>query len=153
MLGDSYSGVFHYEDCKHAGITAHLAKELGVPIGLHLGQGMGPKVWGKLVRQGPDALKGKKLIQLLVGKNDEKGSEDRPQSSSGISHQNFMHKAREAYKDHFVLWGEEKFTKAFFEHNIFKLGTTLQCDVCARRSWHPVDALSYSIQCPHCPTS
>ena len=99
---------------------------------------------------GINFLKGNKLIQFLVGNNEEEGSDERPQSASGMSSQAFMSKAKEAYKDHFVLWGEEKFIKAFFEYNIFKLGTTLQCDVCARRSWHPVDALRYSIQCPHC---
>ncbi|MEW8064385.1 MAG: hypothetical protein AB2797_14810 [Candidatus Thiodiazotropha sp.] len=95
-------------------------------------------------------LQGKKLIEFLVGKNDEEGAEDRPQPSSGIENRVFRGNVQEAYNDHYVRWGEEKFFKSFFEHNIFQLGTELQCDVCSRRSWHPIDSLNYTIKCPHC---
>jgi hypothetical protein len=95
-------------------------------------------------------LQGKKLIKFLVGKNDEEEAEDRPQPLSGIDSHAFQSKVKEAYNDHHVLWGEDKFIKGFFEHNIFQLGTALQCDICARRSWHPIDSLNYTIKCPHC---
>lgn len=76
-------------------------------------------------------------------------TESKPESS-GIASPDFRKKAKEAYNDHYVRWGEDKFIKRFFEHNIFQLGTRLQCDVCARRSWHPIDSLDYTIKCPQC---
>lgn len=70
LLGDSYAGVFHLEDCQNAGLTAHLAKELGIPIDLILGQGMGPQVRAKLARRGPGALKGKRLVIWTLSERD-----------------------------------------------------------------------------------
>ena len=62
MLGDSFTGVFHFEDCQHAGVSAHLAKELGLPIDLIMAQGSGPRIRGQLARRGPDGLEGKQLV-------------------------------------------------------------------------------------------
>ncbi|HUS81029.1 MAG TPA: hypothetical protein VM283_07155, partial [Armatimonadota bacterium] len=62
MLGDSFTGVFHFEDCKHAGLSAHLARELGLPIDLIMAQGSGPRIRGQLARRGPDGLAGKRLV-------------------------------------------------------------------------------------------
>lgn len=62
MLGDSFTGVFHFEDCKHAGLSAHLAKELGLPIDLIMAQGSGPRIRGQLARRGADNLAGKRLV-------------------------------------------------------------------------------------------
>ncbi len=62
MLGDSFTGVFHFEDCRHAGLSAHLARELGLPIDLIMAQGSGPRIRGQLARRGPDGLAGKRLV-------------------------------------------------------------------------------------------
>ncbi|MGD9497502.1 MAG: hypothetical protein AB7Y46_14470 [Armatimonadota bacterium] len=62
MLGDSFTGVFHFEDCKHAGLSAHLARELGLPIDLIMAQGSGPRIRVQLARRGPEALTGKRLV-------------------------------------------------------------------------------------------
>jgi len=62
MLGDSFTGVFHFEDCKHAGLSAHLARDLGLPIDLIMAQGSGPRIRGQLARRGPDGLEGKRLV-------------------------------------------------------------------------------------------
>jgi alginate O-acetyltransferase complex protein AlgJ len=70
LMGDSYSGVFHLEDCKHGGLTAHIAKEIGIPIDLILGQGMGPDIRGKLARRGKGALDGKKLVIWTMSERD-----------------------------------------------------------------------------------
>jgi len=70
LLGDSYAGVFHLEDCQHAGLTAHLARELGFPVDLILGQGMGPQVRVKLARRGPGALKGKRVVIWTLSERD-----------------------------------------------------------------------------------
>jgi alginate O-acetyltransferase complex protein AlgJ len=62
MLGDSFTGVFQFEDCKHAGLSAHLAKELGLPIDLVMAQGSGPRIRGQLARRGPEGLAQKRLV-------------------------------------------------------------------------------------------
>lgn len=62
--------VFHFEDCRHAGLTAHIAKETGPPIDLILGQGMGPEVRKKLARRGPGAPEGKKLVIRALSEGD-----------------------------------------------------------------------------------
>jgi hypothetical protein len=70
FLGDSYSAVFHFQDCKHAGITAHIAKETGVPVDLVLGLGMGPEVRKKLLRRGKGGLDGKRLVIWALSERD-----------------------------------------------------------------------------------
>jgi hypothetical protein len=70
MLGDSFTGVFHFEDCQHAGLSAHLARELGVPIDLIMAQGSGPRIRGQLARRGHDAIEAKRLIVWTVVARD-----------------------------------------------------------------------------------
>ena len=70
LLGDSYAGIFHYGECEHAGLTAHVANDVGFPIDLILGQGMGPKVRTKLARRGKGALTGKKLVVWTLSERD-----------------------------------------------------------------------------------
>lgn len=62
MLGDSFTGVFHFEDCRHAGLSAHLANELGMPVDLIMAQGSGPRIRGQLARRGHDEIERKKLV-------------------------------------------------------------------------------------------
>ena len=62
MLGDSFTGVFQFEDCRHAGVSAHLAKDLGLPIDLIMAQGSGPRIRAQLARRGPECLEGKRLV-------------------------------------------------------------------------------------------
>jgi len=66
LLGDSYAGVLHYEDCRHAGISALLAYELGTPVDLIVGQGMGPKVWKKLRRSHSGRSLGSKKVVIWI---------------------------------------------------------------------------------------
>lgn len=70
MLGDSFTGVFHFEDCQHAGLSAHLAKELSLPIDLIMAQGSGPRIRGQLARRGHDAIEAKKLMIWTVVARD-----------------------------------------------------------------------------------
>ena len=70
MLGDSFTGVFHFEDCKHAGVSAHLARELAMPIDLIMAQGSGPRIRGQLARRGHDAIDSKKLVIWTVVARD-----------------------------------------------------------------------------------
>jgi len=70
MLGDSFTGVFHFEDCKHAGVSAHLARELSMPVDLIMAQGSGPRIRGQLARRGHDAIASKKLVIWTVVARD-----------------------------------------------------------------------------------
>ena len=62
VLGDSFTGVFHYEDCEHAGLSAHLARKLRMSVDLIMAQGSGPKIRGRLARRGAEAIDNKKIV-------------------------------------------------------------------------------------------
>ena len=70
VLGDSYTGVFETVGCRHAGVTAHLAKGLGAPVDLIMGWGGGPEAPGKLKKRGEAALKGKRLVVWMMSARD-----------------------------------------------------------------------------------
>jgi hypothetical protein len=70
FLGDSYSAVYQLQDCKHAGVSAHIARETGMPLDLVVGLGMGPEVRKKLARRGKDALTGKRLVIWALSERD-----------------------------------------------------------------------------------
>jgi len=70
MLGDSFCGVFQFEDCQHAGVSAHLAKELGRPVDLIMAHGSGPLIRGQLARRGAEAVAKKKLVIWTVVSRD-----------------------------------------------------------------------------------
>jgi alginate O-acetyltransferase complex protein AlgJ len=70
VLGDSYTGVFQLTGCRHAGVTAHLARALGGPVDLIMGWGGGPEAPAKLRRAGPEGLKGKRLVIWMMSARD-----------------------------------------------------------------------------------
>jgi hypothetical protein len=70
LLGDSFTGVYQLMDCEHAGVSAHLASELGVPIDLVMSYGGGPNVRSKLLRRGEDALGAKKVVIWMMTARD-----------------------------------------------------------------------------------
>ena len=70
LLGDSFTGVFELMDCEHAGVSAHLAKEIGTPVDLVMSYGGGPNVRQKLLRRGVDALSSKKLVIWMMTARD-----------------------------------------------------------------------------------
>ncbi len=70
VLGDSYTGVFETVGCRHAGVTAHLAKGLGGPVDLIMGWGGGPEAPGKLKKRGEDYLQGKRLVVWMMSARD-----------------------------------------------------------------------------------
>jgi hypothetical protein len=70
LLGDSFTGVYQLMDCEHAGVSAHLAKELGYPVDLVMSYGGGPNVREKLLKRGLDKLKGKKLVIWMMTARD-----------------------------------------------------------------------------------
>jgi alginate O-acetyltransferase complex protein AlgJ len=70
LLGDSFTGVYQLMDCEHAGVSAHLASELGLPIDLVMSYGGGPNVRAKLLRRGEDALGAKKVVIWMMTARD-----------------------------------------------------------------------------------
>jgi len=70
LLGDSFCGVFHFEDCKHAGISAHIAKEIGMPVDLIMAHGSGPQIRKRFARRGTDEIKKKKLLIWTTAARD-----------------------------------------------------------------------------------
>ena len=70
ILGDSFTGVYELMDCEHAGVSAHIAKEIGYPVDLLMSYGGVPNVREKLVRRGLDKLAGKKLIVWMMTARD-----------------------------------------------------------------------------------
>jgi alginate O-acetyltransferase complex protein AlgJ len=70
VLGDSFTGVYQLMDCEHAGVSAHLAKEIGYPIDLVMSYGGGPNVRQKLLRRGEDALATKKVVIWMMTARD-----------------------------------------------------------------------------------
>jgi len=70
LLGDSFTGVYQLMDCEHAGVSAHLARELGYSVDLVMSYGGGPNVRQKLLRRGEDALGSKKLVVWMMTARD-----------------------------------------------------------------------------------
>lgn len=70
MLGDSFCGIYQFEDCGHAGLSAQVAKELGTPLDLLMANGSGPKIRVQLARRGKEAVSGKKLVIWTVVARD-----------------------------------------------------------------------------------
>ena len=70
VLGDSFTGVYELMDCEHAGVSAHLAKEIGYPVDLVMSYGGGPNVREKLIARGLDKLKTKKLVIWMMTARD-----------------------------------------------------------------------------------
>jgi hypothetical protein len=70
VLGDSYAGVYELTDVEHAGVSAHLAKDIAYPVDLVMSYGGGPNVRNKLMRRGADALGRKKLVIWLMTARD-----------------------------------------------------------------------------------
>ncbi len=70
VLGDSFTGVYELTDAEHAGVSAHLAKEIGYPTDLVMSYGGGPNVRNKLMRRGAAELARKKLVIWLMTARD-----------------------------------------------------------------------------------
>lgn len=70
LLGDSFTGVYQLTDAEHAGVSAHVAREIGYPLDLVMSYGGGPNVRQKLLRRGEGALGGKKLVIWMMTARD-----------------------------------------------------------------------------------
>jgi alginate O-acetyltransferase complex protein AlgJ len=70
VMGDSFVGVFERTFCRHAGLSAHLAYELGSPVDLVMSYGGGPNVRRKLFKRGAAALAQKRLVIWVMAARD-----------------------------------------------------------------------------------
>ena len=70
VLGDSFTAVYQLMDCEHAGLSAHLARDLGRPVDLVMSYGGGPNVRHKLMRRGEQALRSKRLVIWVMTARD-----------------------------------------------------------------------------------
>jgi len=70
VLGDSFTGVYELMAPEHAGVSAHLALDLGLPVDLVMSYGGGPNVRQKLLRRGEEALTAKKLVVWIMTARD-----------------------------------------------------------------------------------
>jgi len=70
MFGDSFCGVYQLEDPKHAGLSAHIAKEIGMPVDLIMAYGSGPNIRQRFARLGASVISQKKLVIWTTAARD-----------------------------------------------------------------------------------
>ena len=70
LIGDSFTGVFEYVDCKSAGVGAHIAAKTGVPVDVITSWGGGPLVRQKMMRARQKYLGSKRLIVYIMVARD-----------------------------------------------------------------------------------
>lgn len=70
VLGDSFTGVYELTDCQHAGVSAHIAREIGYPVDLVMSYGGGPNVRQKLMRRGVEDLTKRRLVIYMMTARD-----------------------------------------------------------------------------------
>lgn len=70
VLGDSFTGVYQLTGPRAAGVTAHIARELGIPVDLVMSWGGGPGVRKTLLRRGDDDLRKRRLVVWIFAARD-----------------------------------------------------------------------------------
>jgi alginate O-acetyltransferase complex protein AlgJ len=70
VLGDSFTGVFQRTFTSGAGVSAHLAAELGHPVDLVMSYGGGPNVRRALLRRGLETLSTRRLVIWMFAARD-----------------------------------------------------------------------------------
>jgi hypothetical protein len=70
VLGDSFTGVYELTEAEHAGVSAHIARDVAFPVDLVMSYGGGPNVRQKLMRRGVEGLAGKKLVIWMMTARD-----------------------------------------------------------------------------------
>jgi alginate O-acetyltransferase complex protein AlgJ len=70
VLGDSFTGVYELTESEHAGVSAHVARDVAFPVDLVMSYGGGPNVRQKLMRRGVEGLQGKKLVVWMMTARD-----------------------------------------------------------------------------------
>lgn len=70
VLGDSFTGVYELTDAEHAGLSAHIAREISFPVDLVMSYGGGPNVRNKLMKRGQEDLARKRLVIWVMAARD-----------------------------------------------------------------------------------
>lgn len=70
LLGDSFANIYEFDVCQHAGFTAHLAKELGMPVGLIATAGGGPIGPAHLARLSRQQMRRKRIVIWMMVARD-----------------------------------------------------------------------------------
>jgi alginate O-acetyltransferase complex protein AlgJ len=70
LIGDSFTGVFEYVDCKSAGVGANIAAKTGVPVDVITSWGGGPLVRAKMMRARQKYLGSKRLVIYMMVARD-----------------------------------------------------------------------------------
>ncbi len=70
IIGDSFTGVYHKVAPKSAGVSAHIAKNLGISVDLIMGWGGGPEAPGKLSKRGDSYLDNKRIVIWIMAARD-----------------------------------------------------------------------------------
>ena len=70
ILGDSFTGVYERTGCRSAGVSAHIAREIGHPVELTVGYGGGPSMIKQVKKMGRSGLAGKKLVVWIMAARD-----------------------------------------------------------------------------------
>jgi len=70
LVGDSFTGAFETVDCKGAGVGAHIAAKVRMPIDIITSWGGGPLVPNKALRMRQDEIQSKHLVIYLMVSRD-----------------------------------------------------------------------------------
>jgi alginate O-acetyltransferase complex protein AlgJ len=70
LIGDSFLGVFQRTGCKSAGVSAHIAYNLGLPVQVTMSYGGGADMVGRIERLGREGLKSTKLVVWMMTARD-----------------------------------------------------------------------------------
>jgi hypothetical protein len=70
LIGDSFTGVFELVDCKSAGVGAHIAAAIGIPVDIITSWGGGPLVRDKMLRARKKDLTKKRLVVYMMVARD-----------------------------------------------------------------------------------
>ncbi len=89
---------------------------------------------------GLEILANEELITLL--RDMEDGKE--------IEKEVFWGRISKIANTRFVKFEPDKLLRRYVDIGMFRLGATIQCSVCAHRSWYSVDNLNYKLQCSNC---
>lgn len=70
LIGDSFTGVFEYVDCKSAGVGAHVAVNTGIPVDIITSWGGGPLVRQKMIRARKADMGAKRVVVYMMVARD-----------------------------------------------------------------------------------
>ncbi len=70
LITDSFGGVYQRTGCKSAGVSAHIAKNIGAPVQLLVSYGGGPLLIGQLKKMGLETVSTKRIVVWMMVARD-----------------------------------------------------------------------------------